>query len=58
MKEILCESCSHWIDCGTKDNKPYGYCVMEDLYTYTARKKCPDYCRGEPVKEEELETVK
>ncbi len=49
----LCESCVRWVDCGKKGNKEYGYCVLESLYTYTDRKSCVDYVKGEPMKEDD-----
>ena len=52
-KEILCRSCCRWVDCGEKDGEPWGYCVIEPLYTHTAYTRCGDYVRGEPIKEDE-----
>jgi hypothetical protein len=56
MKEILCESCCHWVDCGEKDGKPYGFCLNLDLFTYTAKTACAEYDEGKPVTEEEFDS--
>ena len=56
-KPILCKSCIYWVDCGEKENKPYGFCLAEDLFTYTARKHCNDYTKGTPITEEEFENA-
>lgn len=55
MKEILCESCSYWVDCGMEDGKPYGFCLAQDLFTYTAETSCGEYSEGKPLTEEEFE---
>ena len=55
MKDILCTSCNWWCDCGKKDGKPWGFCFYEPLFTYTARTKCADYSKGNPMAEEEYE---
>ncbi|MBO7731858.1 MAG: hypothetical protein J6S67_04880 [Methanobrevibacter sp.] len=57
MGNILCETCVHFVSCGIRDRRIYGYCLFEDLYTYTSRKRCEDYTEGVPLKEEELETI-
>lgn len=49
--DILCESCAHWVDCGG----PSSFCLIEDLFTATARKECPNYEEGVPCTEEEWE---
>lgn len=54
MKEILCKTCAHWVDC-TKGGKADGFCLNEPLFTHTARTRCPDYTRGTPMTEDEYE---
>ena len=53
--DILCKSCAHWVDCGERDGKPWGFCISRDLYTYTSCTRCGDYDRGEPMTEAEFE---
>ena len=55
MKKILCKSCLYWVDCGEKESKPYGFCLIESLFTYTAKTRCNDYECGTPVSEQEFE---
>ena len=55
-KEILCKSCIKWVDCSI-DNEPHGFCLLEDLFTYTERTSCNDYVKGEPFTEEEWECL-
>ena len=50
MSEILCKTCAAWVDCKDK-----GFCLCENLFTYTARTKCSDYVKGTPITEEELD---
>lgn len=57
MRNVLCEHCSLWVDCGMKNGKPHGFCLFEDLFTYTARIKCESHSEGTPLSEEEYETV-
>lgn len=56
---ILCEKCSKWVKCKAdekaKVNEHYGFCLCQDLFTYTQNKKCCDFCKGEPMTEEEWE---
>ena len=40
---------------GTKDNKPYGFCLQCDLFTYTSKTKCSMYLEGKPLTEKEYE---
>ena len=49
-KKILCKTCVNWVDCKTK-----GFCLLEDLFTYTKKRRCIDYEKGEPVTEQEYE---
>lgn len=51
---ILCRTCCHWVDCGEKDGEPHGFCVMRDLYTYTAYTQCAEYLEGELIDESEM----
>ena len=40
--EILCETCSKWVKCKAdkkaKLNEHYGFCLWQDLFTYTHKK--------------------
>lgn len=45
----ICEKCVRWVNCGKKDGKTYGFCVLESLYTYTVRSCCRDYLKGSPM---------
>ena len=57
-KDCLCCSCSIWIDCEWKSGKPFGFCLMQDLFTYTCKSTkecCIDYQQGNPVSEKEWE---
>lgn len=51
-KEILCKTCICWVDCGAK-----GFCLCEDLFTYTAKTECDDYVNGEPSTEREFDNI-
>lgn len=53
---VLCKTCCHWVDCGEKDGKPYGFCLNLDLFTYTAKTACAEYDEGKPVTEEEFDS--
>lgn len=57
--DILCETCSKWVKCKAdkkaKVNEHYGFCLWQDLFTYTNNKKCSDYCKGNPMTEQEWE---
>ncbi len=55
MDEILCKNCIKWVNCGNKENRPYGFCLAEDLFTYTARTKCSEYTEENPITENEYE---
>ena len=50
-KKVLCESCSYWVDC----KRPTSFCLVEDLFTPTARTECPNWEKGVPITEEEWE---
>ena len=56
---ILCETCSYWVKCRLTDKAAvkgaWGFCVREELFTYTQRDKCKDYQKGEPITSEEWE---
>lgn len=56
--EILCLTCAAWVDCGERENKPRGFCLTRDLFTYTAEIRCNDYIKGNPVTEKEFESAK
>lgn len=43
--ECRCAICSRWVDCGRKDGEPWGFCLIEDLFTYTC-KSIDEYCDG------------
>ena len=51
--KTICQTCCNWVDC-TK-TKPEGFCLLKDLFTYTAEKKCLEYKEGKPLTEEEWE---
>ena len=53
MEDFLCQHCIHWVDC-SKD-KPTGFCLIQDFFTYTKRNYCNDFIEGEPMSEEEWE---
>lgn len=53
MNKVLCKTCCKWVDC-SKD-RPMGFCLEEDLFTYTERIMCGDYCEGKPMTEAEWE---
>lgn len=54
MDKILCKTCLFWVDC-SKEDKTDGFCLMEDLFTHTAKTKCPNYEEGKPMNEQEYE---
>lgn len=54
-EEILCKKCVAWVDCGEKDNKPYGFCLQEPLFTYTLRTICSEHIEGTPSTEKDFE---
>ena len=56
MSGNICEQCSAWINCGEKDKKPYGFCLWEDLYTYTERSWCKEFSEGRPMDIKEYES--
>lgn len=49
MKNI-CKTCVCWVDCKDK-----GFCLCEDLFTYTEKSSCKMYEEGTPITEEEYE---
>lgn len=55
---ILCKSCVFWVNCSKPDKKNYGFCLVRDLFTYTAKTKCSDYTKGKPMTEQEYEEIK
>ena len=55
MSEILCKKCNKWVDCSSDKNKDLGFCLNEDLFTYTAKDKCSDYSVGKTITEQEYE---
>lgn len=54
---ILCKSCVFWVNCSKPDKKNYGFCLVRDLFTYTAKTKCSDYTKGKPMTEQEYEEI-
>lgn len=50
MKKNICKTCLNWIDCGDK-----GFCLIEPLFTYTAKNRCSDYSHGSPSTDDEYE---
>lgn len=56
--ECICCNCSHWVNCGWKNGKPYGFCIMKDLFTYTCKSTndcCIDFDKGKPISSDEWE---
>lgn len=51
-EKILCTTCCAWVDCGEKDGKPYGFCLCQKLFTYTAKTACIDYMNDTVATEE------
>ena len=39
-----------------EDGKPYGFCLAQDLFTYTAETSCGEYSEGKPLTEEEFDS--
>lgn len=54
MDKVLCTHCIYWVDC-TKEKKPKGFCVLEPLFSYTAKESCEDYKDGTPITEQQYE---
>lgn len=54
-KDVLCETCNFWVDCTREDNKPHGFCICRDLFTYTYETRCKDYAKGTPISEDDFE---
>ncbi len=54
---MLCKTCNFWVDCGKKNRKPHGFCLCEDLFTYTAKQKCVNYAKGTPMTAEKWEEL-
>ena len=46
----ICQKCTWWVDCHNK-----GFCLQEDLFTYTEKESCRDFEQGKPMTEEEYE---
>ena len=53
-QEIVCKKCACWVDC-TKNGETKGFCLQENLFTYTAKTSCQDYIEGTPMTEQEYE---
>jgi len=58
-EDILCTHCSYWVRCipneKAKVKEPYGFCMVEDLFTYTFRDKCSAHNEGKPTEEHDWE---
>ena len=54
---VLCKSCIKWVDCSKNNNLPMGFCLCEDLFTYTEKLQCHEYVKGTPYTEAEWEMV-
>lgn len=56
---VLCTHCNNWVKCTPHEKarirEPYGFCITEYLFTYTAKDKCKDFVEGKPMSEEEWE---
>lgn len=55
MSDVLCKTCSKWVDCKNNDNVKLGFCLIKDLYTFTECESCDDYSEGKPMTEEEFD---
>lgn len=56
--ECLCITCMNWVNCGWKNGKPLGFCICEDLYTYTNKsvnEDCLNYTEGQSISLKEWE---
>lgn len=56
--ECKCCHCSNWVNCKWFNGKPYGFCLTEDLFTYTCKfvdEDCSNFEEGTPITEEEWE---
>lgn len=57
--DVLCTHCIKWVKCtphkNSKVQEPYGFCLAEDLFTYTARNRCKEFTAGECCTEQEWE---
>lgn len=55
----ICMVCAKWVDCDKMKllDKPFGFCLTRDLFTYTAETECGDYLNGIPFSEEEFEIM-
>ena len=56
MNEVLCKKCATWVDCGEREGEPYGFCLQEYLFSYTARENCNNFLEGQPMTEQEYES--
>lgn len=58
-KSVICETCRLWVKCKASDKakvaESHGFCVVRDLFTYTAETKCKDHQKGEPMSEKDWE---
>ena len=48
MDNVLCTHCGYWVKC--KNN---GFCLIQDLFTYTNETECEMFEEGIPITEEE-----
>ena len=55
MSDVLCKTCSKWVDCKNDDNVSLGFCLSEELFTFTERESCENYSEGKPMTEEEFD---
>lgn len=53
--KVLCKSCTRWVKCEREEGVIMGFCLNEDLFTYTAKLRCPNYMKGMPIKEKEFD---
>ena len=43
--KVLCKSCIKWVKCEREEGVIMGFCLNEDLFTYTAKLRCPNYMK-------------
>ncbi len=55
MNDVLCTHCTWWVNCPREENAVHGFCLLKDLFTYTAEKECSEHSEGLPLSEEEYE---
>lgn len=57
--DILCTHCNYWVKCTpnekAKVQEPYGFCMLESLFTYTAKTSCRLFNEGQPMSEQAWE---